>query len=237
MQLKNKIAIVTGGGRGIGRAIALALAKEGCNIVLAARTKKELKQTATELRSYNVEALPVVADIRFSKNVKNLVKQAIRKFEKIDILINNAGILIAKPIHKTTEREWDATLDTNLKGSYLCIKEVLPYMIEQGEGVIINISSGAGRHGFANLAAYCASKFGQIGLTESVAAEVERHNIRVYAVLPGAVATRMQEQYVGPAFKLTKHLMLKPEDVAKKVVELCLPDCDIPTGSSIEIYF
>jgi len=151
--------------------------------------------------------------------------------------VNNAGIVVIKPLIKTSEKEWDDIIAINLKGPYLCSKEVLPYMIKQGNGVIVNISSGAGKFGFPNLAAYCSSKFGLVGLTESLAKEVTKHGIKVYVICPGKVSTDMQVQFVGTErYKYEKYFMIKPEKIANKVLELSLPDCRVPSGNSIEIY-
>ena len=238
MQLENQVAIVTGSSRGIGKAIALALAKEGCNIVITSRTPNEIKETAKEIRELGVDTLEVKADVGNSNDVKNLVGKTVKNFGRVDILVNNAGILIKKPLVKMTEKEWDTLISINLKGAFLFSKEVLPYMTKQGNGVIVNISSGAGKHGYATLSAYCGSKFGLIGLTESLAQEVKKSHIKVYAVCPGMVATKMQYDIIGAAtYKLTKGLMIKPEKIAKKVLELCLSNCKVPTGSSIEIYY
>ncbi len=220
IRLKDYVAIVAGGGRGIGKAIALELAKEGLKIVIAARTAREIYNTANEIKSLGSEALAIKTDIRSSSDVKNLIKKTISKFGRIDILINNAGIGIFKPLVKTSEREWDKVLDTNLKGTFLCCKQVLPMMIKQRKGIIVNISSIAGKHGDAYYSSYCASKFGIIGLTESLAKEVDKFGIKVYTVCPDRVNTK-----------------IKQKDVAKKVFSLCLPTCKIMTGSSIDIFW
>lgn len=237
MKLENKVAIVTGSGRGIGKETAVLLAKEGCSVVITARTHEEINETAKEIIKNGGVAFAVKADMCNSKDVRSLVKKTISKLGTIDILVNNAGILIKKPLIETSEKEWDSLIDTNLKGAFLCTKEVLPFMTKQKSGTIVNISSGAGRRGVAGLAAYCASKFGVIGLTESVAKEAVKDNVRVYAICPGLVATQMQVDLIGAAaYKISKMLMIQPSKIAGKVLELCLPDCKIPTGSSVEIY-
>lgn len=234
MKLLNKLAIVTGSGRGIGKAIALILAKEGCNVVITARTEKEIEQTKKEVIEIGRKAITVKCDVRLKNDIENLIKKTIAEFGKVDILINNAGVAFSKPLIETTEKEWDATIDTNLKGIFLCCKEVLPIMIRQRYGIIINISSCAGKEGYAGLAAYCASKFGVIGLTESLAEEFPAW-IKVYAVCPGAVDTKMQAEISGKSYLTARRFMLKPEDVAKKVLQLCLPDCEVKSGSSIDV--
>jgi 3-oxoacyl-[acyl-carrier protein] reductase len=232
MHLKGKTAVVTGGSRGIGKAAAAALAKEGANIVIASRTLRVLKKTANEIERSGAEVLPARADVSSEKDVVKMVRKAVERFRRIDILVNNAGIAIRKPLVETSEKEWNRVIEVNLKSAFICSKYVLPYMVEQAEGVIINISSVAGKHGFSGFSAYSASKFGIIGLTESLAKEVEEYGIRVYAVCPGGVDTRMYHSLFPQSHSA---FLQKPEDVAERVVQLCLPGCRVRTGSSIEV--
>jgi len=234
MKLKNKVAIITGGGRGIGRAVAFALAKEGTITVVVAEIKKEINKTAKDIRNSGFRSLAIKADVRFLKDIKNLVRKTVSKFGRIDMLVNNAGVIIAKHLEKTSEKEWDYVINVNLKGTFLCCKEVIPIMKKRKKGVIVNISS-AGKAGYPKFSAYCASKLGVIGLTESLAEEVEKFGIKIYTIRPGAVDTRMQRE-INPTYHLRRHLMLKPEDVAEKVLKLCLPSCKIKSGSSIDVY-
>jgi 3-oxoacyl-[acyl-carrier protein] reductase len=231
---KNKVAIVTGGSRGIGKAVAIALAKKGYNVVICSRNKDELNKAKEELEKFNVKVLAIKCDVRHYKQVKNLVKKTIKEFGRIDILINNAGIALKKNVVDMSEEEWDNVIDTNLKGPFLFTKEVLPFMIRQKSGCIVNISSGAGKTGFAEFSAYCASKFGLIGFTESLAKEVKNFGIRVYAICPGPVATKMQEEIVGKMYPLIKPFIQKPEDVAKFVIEAI--EGKYETGSIIDTY-
>ena len=223
-------AIVTGGGRGIGKVAAILLAKKGVNVIVCSRTQNEIDDTVNAIKPMHAGVLGVKCDVSISSQVDNLVKKAAGRFGEIDILINNAGIVFVKQLADTSEKEWDETLDSNLKSAFLCSKAVLPHM---KAGTIINISSGAGKAGFENLSAYCASKFGMMGLTESLAWEVANRNIRVMAICPGEVATKMQE--VDPEYyRQNKSRMLKPEQVAAKIVEMVF-DSRYTNGQSVDI--
>jgi len=189
ISIKNKVVIVTGASRGIGRAIALLFARQGAKVVLAARKRRDLERVGSQLNKENKLTLLIPCDVTSEKRVRNLVRKTLQKWGRIDILINNAGMGIHKPVAEFTTRDWDATLDTNLKGPFLCTREVLPVMMRQKGGQIINIGSLAGKNPIANLAAYCASKHGLIGFSESVGLEVRNHNIKINLLLPGTVDT------------------------------------------------
>ncbi len=218
MSLKDKVAIVTGSTRGIGKATALTLAREGMRIVVNSRTQAEIDETVKMIEQMGAIAIGIRADVGDSQQVEALVQVTVEKFGRIDVLVNNAGIAIEKDFMHTTEKEWDDIMNANLKSIFLCSKAVLPVMMKQGGGVIVNISSGAGKTGFASLSAYCASKFGVIGLTESLAKETGHYNIRVIALCPGSVATSMQEKIDPEWYASHKDRILKPEDVAEKVL-------------------
>ena len=190
MRLKGQTAIVTGGGRGIGRAICLALAREGADIVIVARTEKEIRETARMVEKEGRRALAVRTDIRKEEEVINMVSKAINAFGRIDILVNNAGVAYRKYIVDTSTEEYDEIMDTNVKGMFFCTKYALPHLLKRGEGRIVNISSGAGKHGIPKLSIYCASKFAVIGFTESLAYETGG-GVQVYAVCPASVDTGM----------------------------------------------
>src|ERR687889_2305633 len=193
---KNKAAIITGSGRGIGKATAILLGKQGINVVVCSRTESEINSVVKEIEELNseVSVLGIKCDVTISSQVNSLVKSTVDKFgfETIDILVNNAGVAFNKKLADTSEEEWDQTINTNLKGSFLFTKAVLPYMIARKSGVILNVNSGAGKVGSSNLSSYCASKFGLLGLAESLALEVGTYgNIRVMTVFLGQVATKM----------------------------------------------
>lgn len=228
MRLKGQTAIVTGGGRGVGRAICLELAREGANIVIAARTEKEIQETARMVEAENRQALALSTDIREEKQVINMVSKAVNTFGRIDILVNNAGVAYRKYLIDTAVEEYDKIMDTNVKGMFLCTKYALPYLFKR-RGRVVNLSSGAGKSGIPELSIYCASKFAVIGLTEALALEAGSR-LRVYAVCPGGVDTGMYRSLYSD------EPVLKPEDIAKKVLELCLPGTTLPSGTSVEVY-
>jgi 3-oxoacyl-[acyl-carrier protein] reductase len=226
-------AIVTGSGRGIGRETAVLLAKRGMNVVVCSRTQGEIDDTVEEIKKIHAGVLGVRCDIGVSSQVDKLVKKTVEKFGSVDILVNNAGIFTLKKLVDTDEKEWDAILAVNLKGAFLCCKTVLPFMLRNNAGTIVNVSSGAGKTGFDSLSAYCASKFGMMGLTESLAWEVAGHHVRVMAICPGEVATSMQE--ADPDYyRQNKGRMLKPEEVAAKIVDMIYSN-KYRNGQSVDI--
>ncbi|MDY9925424.1 SDR family oxidoreductase [Methanosarcina sp.] len=229
MRLRGQTAVVTGGGKGIGRAICLALAREGADVVIAARTERDIRETARMVEREGRRALAVSTDIRIEEDVKNMVSDAVSAFGRVDILVNNAGVAYRKYMVDTSREEYENIMDTNVKGMFFCTKYALPYLLKRGEGRIINISSGAGKHGIPKLSIYCASKFAVIGFTESIAYEIGG-GVQVYAVCPASVDTDMYRSLHSD------EPVLKPEDVARKVLELCLPETTLPSGSSIEVY-
>ena len=229
-------AIVTGSGRGIGREVAIMLAKRGMNVVVCSRTQSEILDTVETIKKIHAAGvLGIKCDAGISSQVDALVKNTIKKFGGVDVLVNNAGIAIVKPLIDTTEKEWDETINSNLKSAFLCSKAVLPHMSRNNSGTIINVSSGAGKAGFENLSAYCASKFGMMGFTESLAWEVARsNNIRVMAICPGEVATKMQEVDME-YYRENKGRMLKPEEVAAKIVDMIFDGKKYRSGQSVDI--
>jgi 3-oxoacyl-[acyl-carrier protein] reductase len=234
--MDKQVAIVTGASRGIGKAIAYLFAQEGMNVVICSRNEDQIRRTAMEIqRDTGNLVVPVKTDVRNHVDVDKLVQSAINEFGRIDILVNNAGVAIIKSLVETTDHEYDTIIDTNLNGVFFCCKSVLPHMIKQKSGYIINISSGAGKTGFANLSVYCASKFGVIGMTESLAEEVSDYGIKVFSVCPGAVATQMQKEFMSnEEFERRKNQMIQPEEVSQKVLQLVKGK--FRTGTSIDIH-
>jgi 3-oxoacyl-[acyl-carrier protein] reductase len=192
--LKNKNALITGAGKGIGKAVVLALAKEGVNVILLARTQEEIDNVAAKARSLRVKALAITADVADINSVNAAVEKALAEFKTIDILINNAGIASFGKFLELEPAAWERIIQVNLMGTYYVTRAVLPNMIERQTGDIINISSTAGLNGNALTSAYSASKFAVLGLTDSLMQEVRKHNIRVTALIPSTVATDMAKE-------------------------------------------
>ncbi|MCL4436729.1 MAG: glucose 1-dehydrogenase [Thaumarchaeota archaeon] len=189
--LTGKIAIVTGASRGLGRAIAIGLAKAGANLVVT--DVLDVSGTVEEIQSIGREAAGLKVDVSKKKDVEEMTKQTINKFGRIDILVNNAGIYRSAPAESMSEEDWDKVIDINLKGEFLCAQEVGKQMIRQREGKIINIASVAGRSASPQSAAYNASKAGVILLTKTLAVEWAKHNVQVNAICPGVFFTPMTE--------------------------------------------
>jgi len=229
-------ALVTGGGRGIGKEVAIMLSKKGLNVVICSRTQKEIESAVKEIKSAgNAAIIGRKCDVSVYSQVNTLVSEVLEIYGRIDVLINNAGITYVKKLIDTTEEQWDQTLDINLKGPFLFCKAIVPHMIDNNSGVIINVSSGAGKVGFEDISAYCASKFGMIGLTESLAREVANYNIRVMAICPGAVATKMQEDIDMHYYELNKHKMLHPRTVAEKITEMIFNNKKYPNAIAVDL--
>lgn len=223
MKLKDKVALITGGGRGIGKAIALAYAREGARLALCARTEAEVEQAAAELRNLKVEAEGWSCDVSMEEPVKEFVAAAHKKFGRIDILVNNAGVMTRPaPMTELDVKKWDYTIAVNLRGPFLVTKAVLPLMIKQKSGSIINVSSMIGRGAYANFIAYATSKWGLEGFTQTLAAETRSSNLRVNSVEPGYVAT-----------KLTGYSGTKPESVTDVFVYLASDESRGITGKML----
>ncbi|OCB69938.1 3-ketoacyl-ACP reductase [Flavobacterium piscis] len=214
--LKNKNALITGAGKGIGKAIAIALAKEGVNVILVARTQADVDQLAAETAALGVKSLALSADVSDINSINNAVEKAFAEFKSIDILINNAGIAAFGNFMTLEPTEWEKIIQVNLMGTYYTTRAVLPNMIERQTGDIINISSTAGLNGNALTSAYSASKFAVLGLTDSLMQEVRKHNIRVTALTPSTVATDLALD-----LKLTDgnpDKVMQSEDVAELII-------------------
>jgi NADP-dependent 3-hydroxy acid dehydrogenase YdfG len=213
MKLEGKTAVITGAGRGIGRATAHALAREGCNIVLAAPEVDQIEAVAAEVRAIGPEALAVQTDIQHKSQVTALAKAAFDRFGAVDILMNNAGVAIHNAIPNIKEEDWDWMMAINLKGTFLCTQAFFKHMCDRQSGHIVNIVSRAGKVASAKFGAYAASKFGMLGLTQTTDAEGIQFGVKATALCPGAVDTQQRaENHVDDHSKL-----LLPEDVADYV--------------------
>lgn len=241
LKLENKVAIVTGSGQGIGKGIAIELAKEGAKIIVSDINQENVDKTVDEIESLGSEAAGVRADVSNFSDVSQLVKESVKKFGKVDILVNNAGIYPFKPLMNMEEEDWDNVLNVNLKGVFNCTKAVLPEMAKQNGGSIINIASIAGAVvGFSNLVHYSASKGGVLGFTRSAALELAQHKIRVNAIAPGAIETpgaKIADEEVAKQFVQAVPLkrMGQPIDIGKAVVFLASEDSSYITGQMIVV--
>lgn len=217
MRLQNRVAIVTGAGRGIGRAIALALAEEGCDVALAARTRSELEHVQAEVEQLGRRAVVATCDVTSERDVQALVEQTSSELGSIHIVINNAGTVCRKPLVENSVEEWDGVLNSQVRGMFLVTRFALPYLLEAGWGRVLTIASAAAYGGVANRVSYCTAKWGQRGFTAALDEELRGSGIRAHAVSPGPVVTRMRQEgfpHEDPAS------LIQPEDVAAQVVNL-----------------
>ncbi|RMF83635.1 MAG: glucose 1-dehydrogenase [Nitrospinota bacterium] len=224
MKLADRVAIVTGAGRGIGKAIALAFAREGAHLVLAARTPSQIAAVAEEIRGMGRQVLALPTDVAEAGAVRAMVAETVQTFARIDILVNNAGVISRSLVVNHDDAEWQRILAINLTGPYLCIKAVLPTMLHQRYGRIINIASTAGKGHGRYISAYCASKHGLLGLTKCVAVEVAAENITCNAICPGWVWTPMAEEEVVELARLEE---TSPAEIRRRIL------AEIPQGRAV----
>jgi len=242
MKLKDKVAIVTGGGTGIGAATARLFATEGASVCVFGRRPEPLAKTVETIRADGGNAMQVVGNVTLAEDGQRLVEETTAAFGRVDILINSAGTAILMELTQTSEELWDSILDTNLKGTFLTIRAVLPVMTAQGSGVIVNVSSILGQVGFARAGAYCASKGGLDQLTRAVALEYADKGIRANAVAPAWVETPMTET-VQTHPKLFEFLRSRhptgrfgtPDEVAQAILYLASDDARWVTGTILTI--
>jgi 3-oxoacyl-[acyl-carrier protein] reductase len=221
MLLKDKVALVTGASRGIGKAISLRFAAEGANLIVCARTKSQIQELAEEIRAGGRECLGVVAAVDNEADVNCMVEEGLAAFGRIDILVNNAGISNPKPFLETTIADWDEALNINLKGVVLCMRAVLPDMLRRGAGNVINISSGAGLRGLPGSTAYAASKAAVVALTQALGDELLGKGIRINVVCPGAIRSELLDRSGVKSFVIgNPATVLEIEDVVGTVLYL-----------------
>lgn len=214
--LKGKKAIITGGGKGLGKATAIAFAKEGIDVAITGRNEENLINTVTELKSYGVDAIYELFDVGNHEEVKDGIERILHQFGSVDILVNNAGIAAFGSFLEMSPEKWNAIIQTNVMGMYYVTKEVLPYLITKNQGDIINVSSTAGITGNANTSAYSASKFAVIGMSEALMKEVRKNNIRVCTLTPSTIASDMSLELGITDGNIEK--VLQPEDFAELIV-------------------
>ena len=210
-----QVAVVSGASRGIGLAVAEQLGRLGSRVVLLSRHQAALERAASRVTALGVEAVAQVCDVQMAEAVRKTFDEVLQRFGRVDVLVNNAGVGIFGPVHEISDADWETTLNTNLRGAFYCSKAVIPHMIHQRSGHIINISSLAGKTGFAGGSVYCASKFGLLGLSYSMAEDLRSHGIRVSVICPGSVLT----EFSHPKSKNLQK-MLRPSDVARVVALL-----------------
>jgi 3-oxoacyl-[acyl-carrier protein] reductase len=216
-------SLITGATEGIGRATAFALGRAGYRVGVCARTEPNVRQLVKELKGEGIEAAGAAADVGLPDQVARAVDEVTRALGPIDVLVNNAGILIARPFEELTLDDWDATMSTNVRSLYLVTRAVVGPMRSRKRGSIVNVSSLAGRNGFAGGTAYTASKHAVLGFSRSLMLELRKDNVRVIAICPGSVDTSLLNDQ--PMLKSDPSKILKPEDVAASILHaLALPD-------------
>ena len=215
--LQGKVAIVTGASRGIGMSIALTLARNGAQVSLAARTVAELQAVRAEIEALGGHAASFPTDVSREAEVISLVRDTVERFGRLDVLVNNAGIVASKPLIETTAEEWDRLMAVNARGPFLLCREAIPHLKQQERGFIVNIASVVGVRGYVNQAAYSASKHAVMGMTKALAKEVQEDGILVHAICPGGVDTQLVRT-VRP--DLDQAVLMQPQEIADIVLFL-----------------
>ena len=216
MELKNKIAVVTGAGKGIGRATALELTKAGANLTIVSRTMSDLQSLARECGNLGRKVLPISADVTRESKVKEVVASTVKHFGNIDILVNNAGIGRFGRVEELSTQDWDAMFELNLRSMFIFTREALPYLKRKEESFVVNVASLAGKNAFVGGAGYAATKWGVMAFSKCLLLEERAAGVRVLAVCPGSVATKFFNHPSLPKPDRTK--ILQPEDVAQSIV-------------------
>lgn len=220
-KLEGKVAIITGASSGFGQATAVAFAKEGCSMILTARRKERLEELAKEVEKLGGHAEICCGDAREEETAKNAVDLAIKKFGKLDILINNAGIGKYVPLMESSIKEYEEIMDSNMRTTFIFTRHAIPHMLEQGSGMVLMVSSMAGIYGYPNETIYCASKFAQVGFAQSLDKEFRTKGIKACALCPGAARTEFAIGNGRTEEQMDKAGMLEPEDIANAILFAC----------------
>ncbi len=241
-RLKNKVALITGGGSGIGKAIALAYAAEGADVCVSGRTLSRLRETVAQIERAGRKGLAIQADITKISEIDRLIAAMIRSLGRIDILVNNAGIVLDATALEVTEEQWDTLMNTDLKGAFFTTQRALPHMLKQGKGKIINIASPLAMEGIKNCCVYCAAKAGVVNLTRALAIEFADRNIYVNALAPGFTASPLTAHTVAdPEWSrvILNRIPLgrygQPEDANGAAIYLASDESDFTTGTTIYV--
>jgi 3-hydroxybutyrate dehydrogenase len=251
MSLAGRRALVTGGGRGIGRAVALRLARGGATVAVASRTRGDVDAVSEEIRALGGSSLPLVVDVSRSEDVEGMFRAARTAMGGVDILVSGAGVALSVPVSRTSDDVWRSMIETNLSGAFYCLREALPEMVEAGWGRVVTIASIAGKSGHPYIAAYAASKHGVLGLTKCAALEVADKGVTVNAVCPGYVDTPMTDASVArivektgrPGAEVRRHLeemspqkrLMTADEVAALVEYLCGDEARGITGQALNV--
>ena len=233
-QLDGRTVLVTGAGRGIGRAIALAASREGATVVLASRTAEQLEEVTGAVAAEGGRAIAVPTDVRKREEVERLVARAVEETGRLDAVVSNAGVFVWKPLEALAEEEWDRVLDTNLKAAYLLARAALPEL-KKSRGRILNVASIHGTAGDANVVAHCAAKFGLVGMTKALALELRPHGVSVNALCPGSTDNRARNLEAAPHEKPLEE-KLDAFDVAAAALYLLSPASASVTGAVLDVW-
>jgi NAD(P)-dependent dehydrogenase (short-subunit alcohol dehydrogenase family) len=243
-KFEGKVSVVTGAGSGIGRATALAFAREGASVAFADILEQDNQETARMIMDLGGHALAITCDVARNDDVRRALDETVKTFGRLDFAFNNAGIEYAfKPAAEITEEEWDRIIDIDLRGVFLCMKHEIPLMLKQGGGAIVNTSSGAGVKGFKGGAAYVAAKHGVVGLTKAAALDYAQSNIRINAVCPGIIDTSMMQRFSGGTPEGRQTVIAQepvgrmgtPDEIAAAVVWLCSDTASFVVGSAMVV--
>jgi NAD(P)-dependent dehydrogenase (short-subunit alcohol dehydrogenase family) len=243
-KFEGKVSVITGAGSGIGRATALAFAREGASVAVADILEQDSQETACMIMDLGGHALAITCDVARNDDVRRALDETVKTFGRLDFAFNNAGIEYAfKPAAEITEEEWDRIIDIDLRGVFLCMKHEIPLMLKQGGGAIVNTSSGAGVKGFKGGAAYVAAKHGVVGLTKAAALDYAQSNIRINAVCPGIIDTSMMQRFTGGTPEGRQTVIAQepvgrmgtPDEIAAAVVWLCSDAASFVVGSAMVV--